>query len=112
MNQSKFSSVVRRIKDDSFSRVNEGNRFERLMKAYFKTDPKYKNLFKEVWLWEEFPFRNSLGGRDTGIDIVCMNNDLEYYAVQCKLYAEGTIVSKADIDSFISTSGRSFNDQD
>ena len=43
------------------------------MQGYLQTDPMYSNKFKNVWLWNEFPGKNDLGGGDTGIDLVALN---------------------------------------
>jgi predicted helicase len=42
----------------------------------------YASKFKKVWLWDEFPNRNDLGGGDTGIDLVTLTYDGDYWAVQ------------------------------
>lgn len=104
-----FPSVLDRYRLDIVNHRQRGERFERLMQGYLKTDPQYSHLFKHVWLWEEFPHRDSLGGQDLGIDLVCKTIDDEYWAVQCKCYLETTIIDKAAVDSFLSTSGRKFN---
>ena len=62
--------ILKEFRDESFSEKYKGIRFERLMRAWLKTDPRYTGLFETVWLWEEFPFRDELGGTDTGIDLV------------------------------------------
>lgn len=61
-------------------------------------------------LWE-FPFKNSLGGSDTGIDIVCKTHDGGYWAVQCKCYKESTKIDKGAVDSFLATSSRQFQNE-
>lgn len=107
-----FTKVLDKYRKISFSEKDKGERFERLMKAYLLTDPKYANLFKKVWLWSEFPGKNDLGGWDTGIDLVAYTNDGDYWAIQCKCYAETTTVDKKAVDSFLSTSSRSFKNED
>lgn len=82
------------------------------MRAFLLTDPTYSNLFNEVWLWSDFPFRKDFGGSDTGIDLVAVTFSGEYWAIQCKFYADGTTMDKSHIDSFITTSGRTFRDED
>jgi len=62
-------------------------------------------------MWDEFPFKDDLGGKDTGIDLVALKHDNEYWAVQCKFYQETTIISKGSVDSFLSTSSRTFKDE-
>jgi predicted helicase len=60
------------------------------MQAYLQTDPRYQHQFKKVWLWNEFPGRNDLGGSDTGIDLVAVTHDNDYWAIQCKCFQETT----------------------
>ena len=65
-----------------------------LWKAYLLTDPRYANRFKKVWLWNEFPGKDDLGGSDTGIDLVALTNEGDYWAIQCKCYAEENTIDK------------------
>ncbi|MBQ4913344.1 DEAD/DEAH box helicase [Maribacter sp. MMG018] len=106
-----FKEILEKYRKYSFSERDKGDRFERLMAAYLQTDPKYSSKFKKVWLWYEFPGRNDLGGGDTGIDIVALTHDNQYWAIQCKCYAEGTTIDKKAVDSFLSTSSRQFKDE-
>jgi helicase domain protein len=101
--------ILKEFRDESFSEKYKGIRFERLMRAWLKTDPRYTDLFETVWLWEEFPFRDELGGTDTGIDLVARTYSGDYWAVQCKCYAEDTVIDKSSVDSFLATSSRTFN---
>ena len=97
-----------KFRNNSFSEKDKGIRFERLMQAYLKTTALYVGLFEEVWLWMEFPYRDLFGGNDTGIDLVAKTYAGDYWAIQCKCYAENSYIDKAEVDSFLSTSGRSF----
>jgi len=107
-----FKKIIEKYRKISFSEHDKGERFERLMQAYLKTDPKYAYRFKNVWLWNEFPSRTDLGGSDTGIDLVALTHEGDYWAVQCKCYHESSVIDKPAVDSFLSTSGRKFkNDQ-
>jgi predicted helicase len=103
-----FKQILEKYRKFSFSERDKGSRFERLMKAYLLTDPKWTAKFKHVWLWEEFPGRRDLGGNDTGIDLVTLTHQGEYWAVQCKCYDEKASIDKAAVDSFLSTSSRTF----
>ena len=38
----------------SQSEREKGNYFENLSKLYFQNEPKYKDLYENVWLWEEW----------------------------------------------------------
>ncbi|MTI38336.1 DEAD/DEAH box helicase family protein, partial [Fulvivirga lutimaris] len=91
---------------------DKGDRFERLMQAYLMTDPKYAYKFKNVWMWNEFPGKMDLGGSDTGIDLVALTNEGDYWAIQCKCYQENSRIDKPAVDSFLSTSGREFKDEE
>jgi predicted helicase len=59
----------------------------------------------------EFPFRDQFGGNDTGIDLVAKTNKGDYWAIQCKFFDENSTISKGDVDSFLSTSSRTFDDE-
>ena len=107
-----FTKVLQKYRKISFSERDKGERFERLMKAYLLTDPKYANQFKKVWMWNEFPSKADLGGTDTGIDLVALTNDGDYWAIQCKCYAETTAIDKKAVDTFLATSSRSFKNED
>ncbi len=109
---SSFNKVLDKYREIAFSQKDKGERFERLMKAYLLTDPKYTSLFKKVWLWNEFPSKDDLGGVDTGIDLVALTYDGEYWAIQCKCYAENTTIDKKAVDTFLTTSSRSFKTED
>jgi len=107
-----FNQILEKYRKISFSERDKGDRFERLMKAYLLTDPKYAYKFKKVWMWAEFPGRNDLGSTDTGIDLVTLTNEGDYWAIQCKCYQEGTIIDKKAVDTFFTTSSRMFKGED
>ena len=106
-----LNSILQKYRSISFSERDKGGRFERLMQAYLLTDPMYASQFKNVWMWDEFPFKDDLGGKDMGIDLVALKHDNEYWAVQCKFYQETTKITKASVDSFLTTSSRTFKDE-
>lgn len=105
-----FNQVLDKYRNISFSQRDKGDRFERLMQRYLLTDPKYSSVIEKVWLWTEFPYKDDLGGADTGIDLVAYTSTAEYWAIQCKCYQETYVIDKAAVDSFLSTSGRKFRD--
>lgn len=106
-----FQKILEKYRKISFTEKDKGTRFERLMQAYLRTDPKYAFKFKHVWLWEEFPAKNDLGGSDTGIDLVALTHEGDYWAIQCKCYQESTVIDKPAVDSFLATSSRKFKDE-
>ena len=99
-----FRSILEKYRVDSFSKRDQGDRFERLMLRYLKTEPMYASTFKNVWLWQDFPFREQFSKQDIGIDLVAETHDGDYWSVQCKCYSEKTQISKAHVDTFIATS--------
>ena len=106
-----FQKVLDKYRKLSFSERDKGDRFERLMQAYLQTDPKYAPRFKKVWLWNEFPGKLDLGGGDTGIDLVALTHEGDYWAIQCKCYQAGSVIDKPAVDSFLSTSSREFKNE-
>lgn len=106
-----FSQILQKFRTASFSERDKGDRFERLIQSYLYTDPKYAHL-RKVWLWSEFPFRHDFGGHDVGIDLVAQTTEGEYWAIQCKAYREDARITKEEVDTFLSTSGRSFKNED
>jgi len=106
-----FNKILDKYRKISFSERDKGDRFERLMQAYLLTDPKYTSKLKKVWLWSEFHGKNDLGGGDTGIDLVALTFDGDYWAIQCKCYQEDSLIDKPSVDSFLSTSSREFKNE-
>lgn len=95
-------------RSQSFSEHHKGERFERLMQAFLRTSPLYSSLFKQVWMWEDFPARKDFGGKDIGIDLVAETIEGDFWAVQCKCYAPDARVTKPMVDSFLATSCKMF----
>ncbi len=97
--------LLEEIRESSSSSKEVGDKFERLMLAFFRVEPTYVAQFKNVWLWSDWPDRKGLP--DTGIDLVAENVDGSgFTAIQCKNYAPTTILDKKDIDSFFTESGK------
>ena len=75
------------------------------MKAFLKTDRLYTEQYESVWLWSEFPYNG--GKHDYGIDLVAKRHGQNVFcAIQCKFYDPNNTVSKDDVDSFLSASGK------
>ncbi|MCO5802569.1 Type ISP C-terminal specificity domain protein [Phocaeicola vulgatus] len=105
-----FKEILHEFRTESFTEKEKGTKFERLMRSWLLTDPRYNEL-ESVWLWEDFPGRNDFGGNDTGIDLVAKTELGDYWAIQCKCYAENTIIDKPAVDSFLATSSRTFTNE-
>lgn len=108
---STIHDILERFRQMSVTEREKGATFERLMKRWLKTDPRY-NTLKHVWLWEEFPARSEFGGKDTGIDLVAQTESGDYWAIQCKFYDANTTIDKPAVDSFLSTSSGVFTDSE
>ena len=106
-----FFALLNKIRSESFSEKDKGTKFERLVRDYFRTSKRFIEQLDQVWLWNDFPFRKDFGGKDLGIDLVAKTRDGSYWAIQCKCYNENTVINKAAVDTFISTSGRTFKNE-
>ena len=101
-----FEQLLFDLSSTSDSKREKGTKFERLIKKYLSISPLYSEIYDEIWLWSEFPYRNT---NDIGIDLVAKRKGYdEYTAIQCKFYDVNNYVSKPDLDTFISASGKSF----
>lgn len=105
-----FKEILHIFRTESFTEREKGTKFERLMRSWLLTDPRYNELEK-VWLWEDFPGRKDFGGTDTGIDLVAKTEMGDYWAIQCKCYAEDAVIDKPAVDSFLATSSRTFTNE-
>lgn len=104
--------ILDKYRAESDSKRELGDKFEDLMVRYLMTDPTYSSIVDWAVTWTNFFAKDEFGKQDTGIDIVAKTVDGEYWAVQCKCYAEGYQVSKSDIDTFLSISGKKFHNSD
>ena len=80
-----------------------GRQFEKICKWLLTHDRRYRRLLEEVWLWDEWPGRWE---PDAGIDLVARHNNGLLWAVQAKAYNPDFNIKKADVDTFLSESGR------
>ena len=103
-----IDELLENYRVEEISARDKGTKFERLMKNFLLTYPVYRGMFSDVWLWNEFPFREDFGTIDLGIDIVCKTVDDEFWAVQCKFYLDTTPINKSAVDTFLATSSKTF----
>lgn len=97
--------VLDHLRGMATSKAEKGALFERLSRAWFLTDPMWVDQFDEVWMWKDWPGNG--GQHDSGIDLVARNRaDGSLTAIQAKFYEATTPVTKADIDTFLSASGK------
>jgi len=79
-----------------------GKQFEHICQLFLTHDPRYTHLH-HVWLWDDWPGR---WGVDTGIDLVAEDREGHLWAIQAKVYDPAYWVTKHDVDTFLSESGR------
>lgn len=105
VSQSRIKVILDGLYFDTRTQRGKGTAFERLVRQFLLTDPRYAERFDEVWMWSDWPER---GARpDRGIDLVARERETgELCAVQCKFYDPATgVISKGDVDSFLAESG-------
>lgn len=107
-----FKDILARFRNESVTEHDKGAKFEKLIKRWFLTDPEYANVLDKVWLWEEFPGKESMGGVDLGIDLVAKTDEGKFWAIQCKCYKDDAVISKKMVDSFIANANRQFVDDE
>lgn len=99
-------SILEQFREDARHNRDLGDRFERLIRRYLELDPLYTDRFSHVWMYNDFPHKGHVG--DVGIDLVAEERATgEYCAIQCKFYLPEHTLSKEDIDSFFTASGKS-----
>ena len=103
-----LNAILEKYREDSSSERDKGTLFEVLMRNFLLTYAPYRGKFSDVWLWKDFPYKNDFGGKDLGIDLVAQTVDGEFWAVQCKFYAETSTIDKPAVDSFLATSSKIF----
>lgn len=102
-----FNDILTEFRQ-SITQKEKGTKFERLMRSWLLTDPRFNQL-QTVWMWEDFPAKSEISMfGDVGIDLVARTELGEYWAIQCKCYKEDATISKADVDTFLSTSSKQF----
>ena len=74
----KFQQILEKYRKISYSERDKGDRFERLMQAFLQSYPVYRNELERVWMWNEFPGRDSLGGNDVGISKAKIPYELDF----------------------------------
>ncbi|MFM7905436.1 MAG: DEAD/DEAH box helicase family protein, partial [Microcystis sp.] len=101
-----IQNILKEFREAATSKRDMGDKFERLILTYLKNDPMYKDRFRNVWLWMEWPKRGNKP--DTGIDLIAEEEATgDIWAVQCKFYDPYHTLEKQDIDSFFTASGKS-----
>ena len=104
-----FEQVIQKLNSEATSERDKGYKFELLIKNWLRYEKLYRENIDKIYLWNDFPLKKQFGnGQDIGIDIVATTKNGEYWAIQCKCYDEGTLVSKEDVAKFVAASNRLF----
>ena len=105
VSESNIGAILDGLYFEARTQRGRGTSFERLVRQFLLTDPRYAERFDEVWMWSDWPQR---GARpDHGIDLVARERETgELCAIQCKFYDPQTgVITKNDVDSFLAESG-------
>ncbi len=104
---SALSNLLDAYRSASASEREKGTYFEELICCYLRHEASYRDLYNDVWTYAQWAELQGMDQRDTGIDLVARTRGTdEFHAIQCKLYAQTHRVSKSDIDSFFTASGK------
>ena len=104
---SALSQLLDTYRNLSVTEREKGTYFEELIVCYLRTEPSYADLYDQVWTYKDWATQEGYVAKDTGIDLVARTRGTgEYHAIQCKFYAPSHRISKQDIDSFFTASGK------
>ena len=93
---------------DAPSNSEKGTAFEKLMVDYFQLDPALSMKYEHVSRWIDWAHRGT--SVDVGIDLVARDRDEgTWTAIQCKFFSPDHSLSKTDIDSFFTASGKTYD---
>ena len=101
-----FDELVNQIDSNLDNQRDRGTAFEKMVVAYLKNEPTYKQKFSDVWMLNEVPEKYGIPKRDLGVDIVARDYAGNLTAVQAKYY-KGK-VGKATINSFVAEMGKDY----
>lgn len=101
-----FDDLVNQIDNNLDNQRDRGTAFEKMVVAYLKNEPTYKQKFSDVWMLSEVPAEYHISKRDTGVDIVAKDYAGNLTAVQAKYY-KGK-VGKDTINSFVAEAGKDY----
>lgn len=88
-----------RIVDESVDTRQQGTWFEYTVKWFLENDPSWVERISEVWMWDDAPEALRGGHADTGIDLVALDADGSYWAIQAKCY-RGSKLNQDKLASF------------
>lgn len=106
-----LNNLLNKFRATAKTEREKGTYFENLVQIYLRNEPKYLDLYKTIWLWEEWRTEwvrqgRQDPGKDTGIDLVAVTHLGEYHAIQAKFWDDERTLYKKDVDSFFTASGK------
>lgn len=105
-----FNNLINQINETAGDIQRErGSLFEKLVLAYLKKEPTYRQLYSNVWLLNEVPDHFGIPKKDTGVDLVAQQKNGELVAIQAKFYKKK--IGKPEINSFIADLGKHYYDR-
>lgn len=101
-----FDQLVEQIDSNLDKQRDRGTAFEKMVVAYLKNEPTYKQKFSDVWMLSDVPKEYGIPKKDLGVDIVARDYAGNLTAVQAKYY-KGK-VGKDTINSFVAEAGKDY----
>lgn len=101
-----LQTILSQFREMALSERDKGTDFEHLSLVYLRNEPYYRDLYREVMTYGQWAQQQGITKKDTGIDLVGVTHQDEIHAIQCKNYAADYRITKADIDSFFTASGK------
>ncbi|MDR2459256.1 MAG: DEAD/DEAH box helicase family protein [Deltaproteobacteria bacterium] len=86
--------------------------FDKLMLGFLKTYPQLQTRFLNFWLWEDFPYRDCMGIKDYGIDLVAETWEDHYWAIQCRYFQKEERITPKKIKTFLSKTSKRYRGMD
>lgn len=104
-----LDAVLEQYRQNAKTEREKGTYFENLIQAFLGADPRYTAQYSNVQTYAEWARLNDQPENDAGIDLVAKLIDEDgFCAIQCKFYDENHRIQKADIDSFMTASGKQY----
>lgn len=101
-----LQTILSQFREMALSERDKGTDFEHLSLVYLRNEPYYRDLYREVMTYGQWAQQQGLTKKDTGIDLIGVTHQDEIHAIQCKNYAADYRITKSDIDSFFTASGK------
>ena len=98
-----LNDLLETFRQGANSEREKGDYFERLVRVFIENDDTQKQFYSAVVPFAHWAEANGWNKNDIGIDLVgTLADGSGYAAIQCKFYALGYSIQKADLDSFVS----------